>query len=317
MLCVYTVSVNRLVGWTSRMDSVRLWLGGKCQDIIAHIAILWSAQITPLFHAEHPAKEQIFQRGRNMMVDTPRSDLNPEERDRIEQFEAAYNAIKAELARLLDRPDKTSLNELVAEFARVHRRWLGRDGADLLELAQLRNTLVHDRTQPYEYLALPTTLALTRINGILQRLVKPLRVAAVQPARHVTCVTPQDSIIQVLALVGKYDYSQFPVYEGAAYRGLLTTNGIARWLSDNFRETDTLSCVTDCLVADVLAREEPVVMAFISRERTVEEVIEQFSAQSELVCLLVTMTGNERGAPQQIITRHDVANLLARLVEDD
>lgn len=250
------------------------------------------------------------------MVDTPPTDLNPDERDRIEQFEAAYNAIKAELARLLNKPDKTGLNELVAEFGRVHRRWLSQDGANLLELAQLRNSLVHDRTQPYEYLALPSTLALKRINDIARRLAQPLRVEAIQPARHAICVTPQDSILRVLDLVAKYDYSQFPVYEGAVYRGMLTTNGISRWLSDNFRENDSLSCVTDCLVADVIAREEPVVMAFITREHTVEEVIEQFSAQSELLCLLVT-SGNELGKPQQIITRYDVANLLGRLVEND
>ena len=98
---------------------------------------------------------------------------------------------------------------------------------------------------------------------------------------------------------------------------MLTTNGISRWLSDNFHESDSLSCVSDCLVSDVLAREETVIMAFIARERTVEEVIELFSDQSELLCLLVTSTGNEHGKPQQIITRYDVANLLRMLLEDD
>jgi predicted transcriptional regulator len=251
------------------------------------------------------------------MEEKPQQDLHPVERDRIELFETDYNAIKAELARLLNKPDKTGLNELVADYGRVHRSWLNRDGTELLELAQVRNTLVHDRVQPYEYLAVPTALALARINAILRHLAQPLQVAALQTSRHVMCVTPHDSIIRVLALVARYDYSQFPVYEQSTYRGLLTTNGIARWLSNSFRENDTLSCVTDCLVSHVLAREEPVVVAFCEHERGVEEVIEQFSSQSELVCLLVTSTGTEHGIPQQIITRYDVANMLARLVEEE
>ncbi len=243
------------------------------------------------------------------------SDLTDTERDRIERFVTAYNAIKEQLARLTDKPEKASLNELITTFGREHRRWRIHDGAELLELSEMRNLLVHERNEPYEYLVAPTQLALERIERILERLERPLRILAGMPQRAVTTVTPADSIIQALKLIAQYNYSQFPVYDGAAYCGILTTNGIARWLSDNFKPDETLSCVVDCTVAQVLEREEPVEIAFISAEQTVEDVVERFAEDTTLVCLLVTANGAQGGALQQIVTRFDVAALLARLME--
>jgi len=238
-----------------------------------------------------------------------------EERDRLERFVVAYNAIKQELARLTDRPDRASLNELIAAYGREHRRWRSHDGADLMELAEMRNLLVHERNEPYEFLIVPTLLAVERIEAILERLVRPLRILAGLPQRSVVTVTPDDSIIEVLQLIARYNYSQFPVYDGEVFKGILTTNGIARWLSDNFKSNEATSCVVDCNLAQVLDREEPVEIMFIDGEHTVEDVIEHFSEDSTLVCLLVTDTGTKWGSLRQIVTRYDVAGLLARLAE--
>lgn len=238
-----------------------------------------------------------------------------EERDRLERFVVAYNAIKQELARLTDKPDRDSLNELVSAYGREHRRWRSHDGADLLELAEMRNLLVHERNEPYEFLIVPTLLAVERIEGILGRLIRPLRILAGLPQRSITTVASDESVIQALKLIAQYNYSQFPVYDGRTYRGILTTNGIARWLSENFRSDETLSCITDCTVANVLEREEAIEMAFIGGELPVEDVIDRFAENLTLVCLLVTDTGKPEGNLEQIVTRYDVANLLAKLMD--
>ncbi|MHB9032706.1 MAG: CBS domain-containing protein [Anaerolineae bacterium] len=243
------------------------------------------------------------------------NNLTTEEQDRIEQYITTYNAIKEELARQTGKPETVSLNELINEHGRERRRWLVKDGAELIELAQMRNLLVHERNEPYEYLFLPTSMALERIQRIYGHLIQPPRVRSYLPKRQVSTVAPDTHLAQVLELIAQRNYSQFPIYQGEIYRGILTTNGIARWLSDNIGDESRMRCLTDCTVQDILAREEPVEIDFTDGEQPVELVIERFATRSALVCLLITTTGDSGGRLQQIITRYDVADLLRQLDE--
>ena len=93
-----------------------------------------------------------------------------------------------------------------------------------------RNCLVHEKTHPYKNLAVPTIETVDMLEGIAQQFTNPAR-AIPTFRKAVETVETSTSLASVLRTIAKRDFSQFPVYESGAFRGLLTENGITRWLS--------------------------------------------------------------------------------------
>ena len=59
-----------------------------------------------------------------------------------------------------------------------------------------------------------------------------------------------------LKMIRKRDYSQFPAYEGERFRGLLTENGITRWLAQHVDTKFSLIELEDVSVKEVLQNVE-------------------------------------------------------------
>jgi len=51
--------------------------------------------------------------------------------------------------------------------------------------------------------------------------------------RDVTRISHRDTLVHVLNLVRKNDFSQFPVYREGRFVGLITENGITRWMAQS------------------------------------------------------------------------------------
>ena len=94
----------------------------------------------------------------------PERKLNP--RELPERFLAAYNAVQKALSDALDVAPHTAMFTLIDEYSYDHRRWGRGDGAWLRRVAPLRNALVHDRTRPLGYLAIPVPSAVARLERI-------------------------------------------------------------------------------------------------------------------------------------------------------
>ncbi len=81
--------------------------------------------------------------------------LSQQELDLIERFQTAYNAIDRRLRKVLGKEKNASFTLVVKEYARSKPSWAA--DADYLEkVGDLRNVLVHERTESYQYLAIPT-----------------------------------------------------------------------------------------------------------------------------------------------------------------
>ena len=100
----------------------------------------------------------------------------------------------------------------------------------LEQVADVRNLLAHGKTEAYEYPVVPTRRLAQQLHGCVDALLHPERVAD-RFLREVRTVSRNDSLAGVLALVNEYKYSQFPVYDDGRCQGLLTENGITRWLA--------------------------------------------------------------------------------------
>lgn len=93
-----------------------------------------------------------------MPMSTPKlvhdAGLSTEQFDLIQRFEADYNAVDQSLRKALGKDKQVSFTELVRRYADKHPNW--RDDEMLRTIADIRNIIVHGKTEPYHYVAIPT-----------------------------------------------------------------------------------------------------------------------------------------------------------------
>ncbi len=228
--------------------------------------------------------------------------------DLIQQFEADYNAIDHFLRKALNVDKIVSFTHLVNEYSRRHGGW--RDADLLRRLAEVRNAIVHEKLEPYSYLAVPTLSTVKEIQACRERLTKP---ALVIPTfqRKVEVLSIQDSLGQALRIIAKRDYSQFPVYEDRRFKGLLTENGITRWIANHVVDKDlSLIDVDEVPVKEVLSQEnEERNFRFVPRDMRVDDIRGLFSTQPVLEAVLVTASSKDSEALLGIATRWNIMQL--------
>src|SRR5437867_3274669 len=82
-----------------------------------------------------------------------RSGVSTEQLDLIEHFEADYNVVDQFLRKALNRDRQVSFTHLVNEYLHKHAGW--RDADLLKRIGEVRNAIVHGKTEPYRYVAVP------------------------------------------------------------------------------------------------------------------------------------------------------------------
>lgn len=224
--------------------------------------------------------------------------------DRIQVFEADYNAIDRDLRKELAADRASSFTSLVAQYSRKHPRWPDRDL--LMTLADVRNAIVHGKTEPYRYVAVPTPEISRRLSECRARLVSPIRaIPAFQ--KRVETLSGDDTLARVLKLIDEKNYSQFPIYSDGKYCGLLTENGITRWLAHYVARTLSLIELDEISVKSVLRSEvKRVNCHFVARDTRVDDVSGLFSSGPLLEAVLITHSGRDSEVLIGIATRWDV-----------
>ncbi|HRO98099.1 MAG TPA: CBS domain-containing protein [Flavobacteriales bacterium] len=228
--------------------------------------------------------------------------MEPE--DLLDRFLATFNQVEKALRKKLKAEGHASFTSLVDAYDRQRR--LGRDVDFLKTVANLRNVLVHDKTEHKQHLAIPTLEVVKGLERVLERIEHPKRVV---PAfqRKVEVVAPTHSLGEVLRRINAVDYSQFPVYEAGRFLGVLTENGITRWLAHHIEHTMSLVDLNEVPVRDVLQEEEQrEVCRFIARDLTVDEARVHFADHRLLEVLLITQTGRKDQELLGIMTRWDL-----------
>ncbi len=229
--------------------------------------------------------------------------MTPQELNSVERFLAAYNALDAFFQSTLGTTSHQSFRSLVDAYARRHSWW--GDAETLRSFINLRNLLVHEHTEPYAYLCVPSPATVERIEAIRDRLLHP-ETALPRFQRAVLTLNAQETLGQALRLIHQQGYSQFPVYDGARFCGVLTENSITRWLAAQMQEAAPPD-LSKVVVSEVLrfSRKRPN-FQFVARDARIEEISFQFHQNTWLEVVLVTEHGHEREKLLGIVTRGDI-----------
>jgi hypothetical protein len=229
--------------------------------------------------------------------------------DNSSKFLEAYNAIDDWLRRQGNTPPGVNFHEVVDRVAERHRRV--KHYTNLLKkLGRLRNFVVHEysRDQP---MAVPTSYAVERITAIRDELLSPPSLYSVCTRPVVTC-HPSDPVGGVAKAMRDGSYSQFPVYEGDTFVGLLTAETVARWVASNLADGQEL--MEEEKVCDVLRhQEDPENHTFLGRASTVLDGLAAFDdflrRGKRLDAILVTENGRPSETPLGIVTIYDIPTL--------
>ena len=179
---------------------------------------------------------------------------------------------------------------------------------DLRSYAELRNAIVHQRTSTEYVIAEPHLEVVERIEHIDEVIARPKLVGQLFRKR-VMSFQMSDSLQYTLKVIRKRKYTQFPVYDGQQFQGMLTTVGITNWLASSIIQTNIPKSVPT--LRDILQHEKNNRnYKFISRYMTIYEAEEIFKEGFERGCRFEALLITEHGKPHQkligIVTPIDI-----------
>lgn len=221
----------------------------------------------------------------------------------IEDFLTAFNRVHKAICRELNIDDRTEFATAARMYEQQHKSWA--HTGDLLVLARLRNVLVHEQRRPKQYLAHPTQTTIETLNRVLLALERPSYVIP-RFQRVVEVVGIDDALSEVLPRILRGGYSQFPVYDGAAFKGMLTENGIVRCIAEHRQAVDSIIDLADVSVRILLKQDENRKnYAFASRTERLDAMLDRFVHNPVLEAVLITANGKKDEKLLGIVTQWD------------
>jgi len=228
----------------------------------------------------------------------------------FDRFQSAYNEIDAYMRKATGCARDVGFASVQRDFEKRHN--LGIDGNFLRSAAELRNVLIHNSTLPYFEMAVPTEGVVQRIEHVRELILRPPRIYPMF-RKDVVSVAPDESLAHVMHLVAEMKFSQFPVMDGVRFTGLLTENGITRWLARKVVVSMSLVELEDAKVRDLVSEEEKRNnVQFVSRQTSVAEVLEIFRNNGFLEAVLITENGQKAEKLLGMMSRWDLAQIAGR-----
>ena len=229
------------------------------------------------------------------------------------RFLDAFSAIE-KLLRKMSRADRQVSFYQLVDAAAQRSPGVRRHKDDLKEYADLRNAIVHERSDG-RAIAEPHESVVSELRRLAVALANPPRVLPLfQTKVHSVEIT--DRICEVLAFFFPRNFSQVPVMSNGRLVGLLTTTTVSRWLAAQARHE--LVVLTDHSVGDALKHlEHGGNWRVVARSTLLADVLDAFdvakAAGKRLDAVLVTNSGRPTEALIGIITIHDMPRILRAL----
>ncbi|WP_413306832.1 hypothetical protein AA0X95_06495 [Bacillus sp. 1P10SD] len=225
-----------------------------------------------------------------------------------ERFETAFNRIHKCLMKLVRNARSDSFKVLLDSgnshaIIRTHRH-------DLYQYAKLRNALVHEKIKERYYIAEPNVDVVAHIEMIAEQFEKPPTVLSIasSPVLYYKDDTPLKDILKV---VDRLSYTMFPIYDSTgAFKWLLTSEGIIRWLS---KQPLSGISIEDVRVHDLFVYEKKHEVVFVKKGTDIYEVEEVFEdaflAQKKLEAVMITENGLATEKPIGIISSWNLVEI--------
>lgn len=225
------------------------------------------------------------------------------------RFINAYNSIDYAIRIQHDFKRSMSFSEAVRKAVPINfivRKYED----DLVDFGRLRNAIIHNSNEQF-VIAEPHDDVVEKIEHIAQLLTTPPKAINAIIDRDVLCVQNDVSLKDVIKLIATSEFSNIPVFKNGGLIGVANGQRIldvlGRQIVKNKNIDDFISNIT---IEDVLL--EPVPYKnydVVSKEATIEEILNLFNKNRKLLTVLITKSGTLNETPIGIITTSDVIYL--------
>lgn len=226
-----------------------------------------------------------------------------------ERFEVAFNQIHDALKSTINIKDDR-FKVLLDIGARKHKL-IDKYYVDLKQYAKLRNSLVHDKKELGYYIAEPHIEVVEHIEKISKVINSPNYALSSIAKKEVVFFHFEDSILSILPVIKRYGYSQYPVYQANNCVGLLKTEDIVSWISENI--INTIVDLAEITVGDVISivKDHPVEFAPKTINiLAIEDIYEERHKEKvDLEVVIITENGQRNEKPLGIVTAWDLIEI--------
>ena len=228
--------------------------------------------------------------------------------NKADKYIKIFNEIENYLRKSLNEPNGTRFIDLLNLSKNNGNHVIKRYDSELKEHGKLRNNIAHKNGT--EYFATPTDIAITHLDSIKNHLIKPRKVKDFIKNTPYT-LEADTNLNDVLNLMHKNDFSQFPIYKERKYIGVLSTNTISRWLSSSKSEDgEIIKELNKVKAEDVLKYNESSDEAiFIQEKITVYEFLSKVEENMNNHIWIMTLNGKRDQKPLRLVTPYDYDEL--------
>ena len=227
--------------------------------------------------------------------------------DNATRFLNAFSIIE-QRCREITNEDRTAKFYLVLRNAAKVNEIIRRYQIDLQDYSELRNALVHDRSDSGEVIAQPIDEVTNHIEKIAAMLNKPESLKNHFLKSVKTCGT-SDRVIEVYARMKQLGTSKMPIYDQNEFKGLLTLEMIADWSVLNRKN------MPDPTVDEVFNPQfKSEKVYFMKKDASILEALELFEKAMyqgvNLLAIMITETGKRNEKLLGIVTVADLPKII-------
>ncbi|MCF0115504.1 MAG: CBS domain-containing protein [Erysipelotrichaceae bacterium] len=225
--------------------------------------------------------------------------------DNAQRFLNAFAGIEKAL-KAINRNSNATFKNLVLEASKKNVL-IKKHKENLLEYAELRNALVHQRGKNNEIIAQPAESVVEDIEFIFNKLNE-------QPSAMMFASSPvhyansEDTIYQVCEQMVNLNAFKFPVYENGQFLGVITSKMVATY--------GILEKKPNMKIKEVLAKDKLASAEFIAKDEPLVNIVDLMNQDLQRIeALIVTEHGKPHQKPLGIITLSDMPKVLEYLAK--
>lgn len=190
---------------------------------------------------------------------------------------------------------------------------------------RFRNLIVHNYGNEFYDIAEPTSYSMEVLSNVYNYFVKPIKISdylSELGSPHPEILDINAQLVDVLELISKYKFSQFPVFHNNEFKGMITDNGLTNFTANEINRENGGVIYEEHTIAEIINKanidENNKKYSILFQEQELYRVLDQFTNVKKLVnYVLITKSGkNELRDKNDLIgifTTADIPQILNRI----
>lgn len=178
---------------------------------------------------------------------------------------------------------------------------------ELIDYGRLRNAIIHRSNEDY-IIAEPHDEVVEKLEHITNLVTTPPKALETACEKNVLCVQNDVKVKDVIQLIATSSFSNIPVYKNGELIGVANGQRVLDELGKQVAEGKDLDVFIEKTNIESILSETATQKYYdvVSKEATVEEVLNIFNKNRKLMAVLITKTGTFSEMPLGIITSADI-----------